>query len=93
MQNKFFSNQDQKIKLGGFTIEEIIKNHNFDIRDFTPYIPPKEKEINKTGTEVHYLGYYLKWDPKNLTIIRLPTQVLNPTQREHRGHTKICRYR
>ncbi len=65
MQNKFFSNEDQKkIKLGGLTIEEIIKSYNFDIRDFTPYIPPKENEIKKTGTEVHYLGYYLKWDPQ-----------------------------
>ena len=65
MDNKFFSNQNaEDIKLGGLTIKEIIEKYKFDFRDFAPYIPPEASEIRKNGTEVHYLGYYLKWDPQ-----------------------------
>ena len=65
MNNKFFSNLNSAdIKLGGKKIKDIISKYKFDLRDFAPYIPPSEVELKNTGTEVHYLGYYLKWDPQ-----------------------------
>ena len=36
----------------------------FKINDFAPYIPPEYENLKKNKTEVHYLGYYLKWDPQ-----------------------------
>ena len=32
--------------------------------DFAPYIPPNMDDLVKAGVNVHYLGYYLKWDPQ-----------------------------
>jgi N-acetyl sugar amidotransferase len=63
MSDIFFATKDiEKIKLGGLSIKEIIEKYKFDLRDFAPYMPPNNSEIKKTGTEVHYLGYFVKWD-------------------------------
>ncbi len=65
MNNIFFSsNKMNEIKLGGLSIKEIIKNHNYKIRDFTPYLPLEMNDIIKNKIQVHYLGHYLKWDPQ-----------------------------
>ncbi len=63
MQRKFFSSQDVKeLQLGGVFINEIIKESRFKPDDFVPYIPLTESE--SSSVEVHYLGYYLRWDPQ-----------------------------
>lgn len=65
MNEKFFSVDDPKeMKLGGLSVNEIINQHGYSINDFTPYIPPKEDYLKSKEVEVHYLGYYLKWDPQ-----------------------------
>lgn len=65
MDTKFFSAQDPKeIRLGGETIGEIIRNSDFTLNDFAPYIPPTAESLQKAGVAVHYLGYYLPWDPQ-----------------------------
>lgn len=65
MSTNFFSVDDpMKIKLGGETVEEIIKTHDFELKDFAPYLPPTPKSLHNSGVEVHYLGYYEKWDPQ-----------------------------
>ena len=65
MDKKFFSVNDPKeIKLGGKTVGEIMANEGYTINDFTPYIPPSAEYLERRGVEVHYLGYYLKWDPQ-----------------------------
>jgi hypothetical protein len=50
--------------LGGETIKQLMKENQFDLSDFAPYIPPDSEELMRSGVEVHYLGYYLKWDPQ-----------------------------
>lgn len=65
MDKKFFSTQNPlEMMLGGVTISEIIKQYNFELNDFAPYIPPSVKELEDRGVEVHYLGFYLPWDPQ-----------------------------
>ena len=65
MDKKFFSINDSKeIILGGLKIEEIIKKYNFNLNEFSPYIPPSIKEIEQAGIEQQFLGYYVKWDPQ-----------------------------
>ena len=65
MNKKFFSNQDiNKIFLGGITVDELISKYKFKLNDFEPYIPPPIEDLTKKKIEVHYLGYYLKWDPQ-----------------------------
>jgi len=65
MDKKFFSSQNPKeLFLGGKAIGEIIKEGHYEISDFSPYIPPNAESLSQKKIEVHYLGYYLKWDPQ-----------------------------
>ena len=45
-------------------MDEIIKETNFKLEDFTPYIPPRADELVGKNIQVFHLGYYLKWDPQ-----------------------------
>jgi N-acetyl sugar amidotransferase len=65
MDSSFFSTDDpSQIFLGGQSINSILNDTNFKIADFAPYIPPSPKEISSRKVEVHYLGYYHRWDPQ-----------------------------
>lgn len=65
MDRKFFSISDpQDMVLGGKSVREIMAETEFKINDFAPYIPPSADFLEERGVEVHYLGYYLKWDPQ-----------------------------
>ena len=65
MDSKFFSKKkDSEIILGGEKLSNILKNSNFNLNDFEPYIPPGINDLLKKNIEQRYLGYYLKWDPQ-----------------------------
>ncbi len=65
MNARFFSSQPGSQPLfGGINIQEICEKSGYAPDDFAPYIPPTEREILESKIEVHYLGYYLKWDPQ-----------------------------
>jgi N-acetyl sugar amidotransferase len=50
--------------LSGVHINDL-KNHlGVEMNDLLPYLPASPGDLEKTGTEVHYLGYYLKWHPQ-----------------------------
>ncbi|MCF6353664.1 MAG: N-acetyl sugar amidotransferase [Candidatus Polarisedimenticolaceae bacterium] len=51
-------------RFGGLSINEYIDQHGFNLADFAPYIAPSKADLLNAGTEVHYLGYYVKWDPQ-----------------------------
>jgi hypothetical protein len=63
MQQKFFNTENVKnLKLAGKQINQLIAESKFDFKEFEPYFPLQETSNIKP--EVHYLGYYLKWDPQ-----------------------------
>ncbi|WP_230482016.1 N-acetyl sugar amidotransferase [Sphingomonas sp. Leaf21] len=65
MDRKFFSAQDPlEMMLGGVSIGNIIKDYDYKLNDFAPYIPPTAESLEEAGVEVHYLGFYLPWDPQ-----------------------------
>ena len=65
MDRKFFSISDPlDIVLGGKKIRDILEETDFTLNDFAPYIPPNADYLESKNVEVHYLGYYLKWDPQ-----------------------------
>jgi len=65
MDRKFFSIGDPRdMVLGGKTVKEILAETQFSINDFAPYIPPSADYLEQKQVEVHYLGYYVKWDPQ-----------------------------
>lgn len=53
-----------EIYLGGMRATDIIREYNIKENELLPYIPPDSEALKRTGTVVHYLGYYLKWDPQ-----------------------------
>jgi N-acetyl sugar amidotransferase len=65
MDRKFFSvGNPEEMILGGKPVKDIIAEKRFSLNDFAPYIPPSADYLESKGVEVHYLGYYLKWDPQ-----------------------------
>ncbi len=62
---KYFTNQDtSKIHLGGTSVAELLEDYSLDRNDLAPYLPANPQSLKEIGTEVHYLGYYLKWHPQ-----------------------------
>ncbi len=65
MDRKFFSvGNPEEMFLGGKPVRDILAEKQFTLNDFAPYIPPSGDYLESKGVEVHYLGYYLKWDPQ-----------------------------
>ncbi len=65
MNMDFFSSVNAlEMKFGGISMMEYIKSGEYTKADFAPYIAPNKKDLIDSGIEVHYLGYYLKWDPQ-----------------------------
>jgi len=61
----YFSESDQsRIFLGGVNIRDLKNHFGVDQNDLVPYLPADPAKLEKTKTEVHYLGYYLKWHPQ-----------------------------
>lgn len=65
MGSEFYSSPSlDDILLGGEKISKIMEDHNFSLNDFKPYLPMHNSEATLNELEVHYLGYYLFWDPQ-----------------------------
>ena len=65
MNMDFFSSDNAlELKFGGKSMKEYIEDGKYSKNDFAPYIPPNKNDLIDAGVEVHYLGYYLKWDPQ-----------------------------
>jgi len=62
----FTSNSTNNLFFGKKNINEIIKESNFNLKDFEPYIPLTEDKIKKKKIKVFYLGYFHKWDPQEM---------------------------
>jgi len=52
--------------LGGVPANELISQYGFKLSDLEAYFPVDPNDIERTGTEVHYLGYYVKWHPQEV---------------------------
>ena len=52
------------VRLGGVSGDELVASHGVDPSELEAYLPADEARVRQVGTTVHYLGYYLKWDPQ-----------------------------
>jgi N-acetyl sugar amidotransferase len=57
-------NQMADLYLGGVSAQQLMEEYRFTLADLEAYLPVDPYRIEKVGTEVHYLGYYLKWHPQ-----------------------------
>ena len=54
-----------EITLGGVPVNEIMEEHKLSLSDLSAFLPMNKKSENKSEFEVHYLGYYLEWQPQH----------------------------
>ena len=67
MEQKYFtSDERENIYFGKKNIDQILKETDFKINDFQPYIPIKKENIESKKIKVFYLGYFHKWDPQEM---------------------------
>lgn len=53
-----------EVRLAGFPVRELMEQHALTLNDLLAYLPADYRELERSGIEVHYLGYYLKWTPQ-----------------------------
>jgi hypothetical protein len=66
MDPKFFTGSGDlnDVVLGGVPGDTLLREHGLVANDLQPYLPAPADKLREIGTVVHYLGYYLKWDPQ-----------------------------
>jgi len=50
--------------LGGTSVKDLIEKHGVQLSDLKAYLPIDPKEYAEKNIIVHYLGYYIRWDPQ-----------------------------
>ncbi len=61
----FASGDASDVFLGGVSLADLKGNFGLEDNDLELYMPADLEALEATKTEVHYLGYYLKWHPQS----------------------------
>lgn len=91
MKQDFFAEQldFDKMHLGGVSINQLISDYKVSLNDLNPYLPVDIEKIQKVKTEVHYLSYYLKWDPQECFYYAAENTKFRPnTERTEGSYSK-----
>lgn len=91
MDMSFFMNEHDvsEFVLGGVPVPELLSDHGVERRDLNPYLPVDRDRLEAVGTEVHYLGYYLKWDPQSMFYYAVENCGFEPnTERTQGSYSK-----
>lgn len=62
--SNYFAPSSDKFFLSGMRIDNLQKTFDITSGELQPYLPLRREDLLKAKTEVHYLGYYLKWHPQ-----------------------------
>lgn len=76
--------------LGGVPASSLIEEHGYKLSDLEAYFPVNPYDIEKTGTEVHYLGYYVKWHPQDVYYYSVENSDFMPN--DHRTEGSYSKY-
>lgn len=65
---KYYSTEEQidNIYLAGHNAKELMKKYNWKLSDVDAYLPADPYKLESNQTEIHYLGYYIKWHPQEV---------------------------
>lgn len=66
MSTAFYSDRPDpdQLFLGGVSVPQLESEYGISKNELNPYLPVDGSLLRDIGAEVHYLGYYLKWDPQ-----------------------------
>lgn len=59
----FLANGDDKTFLGGTSLSTLMEDFGLERADLSIYLPIDPQRIHDAGTQIHFLGYYMKWHP------------------------------
>lgn len=90
--SKYFTSRDaiSDLVLGGIPAIDLLNDFGFKLSDLEAYFPVKPEAIEKTGTEVHYLGYYVKWHPQEAYYYSVENSDFEPNY--HRTEGSFSKY-
>ena len=54
----------KNVKTFAVPASDLINQNIVNIKDLNPYLPTSEKICVSKNIQVHYLSYYLRWDPQ-----------------------------
>ena len=62
---KYHTGEDyEDMTLGGVTVRELMERYAVQRNELGPYLPMDPDIFEQKQIQVHYLGYYVKWDPQ-----------------------------
>ena len=62
---QFASDDYSNIHLSGLSLDELKMGYGLEDADLQSYMPADPEKVEKAGTEIHCLGYYLHWHPQS----------------------------
>ena len=80
----------QDLVLGGVPASEIIDKYGFKLSDLEAYFPVNPYQVEQVGTEVHYLGYYIRWHPQETYYYSVENTEFVPN--DHRTEGSFSKY-
>lgn len=83
---KYAAGKDyEEMFLGGVQIKELKEKYGLTQGDIEPYLPADPEEVEKSGIQVHYLGYYIKWDPQEAYYLAVDKTGFRPNDQRTEG--------
>ena len=62
----WYVNDSNDIYLGGTHADDLKDKFGFTDHDLFPYMPLRSFEVENNDLKVHFLGWYLKWNPQEI---------------------------
>ena len=86
MDLSFFSESNSDdLTIGGVPMKKLIEDYGIKKSDLNMYNPVDYTLLKKTGTEVHYLSYYVKWDPQEMFYYAAENTGFRPNSERTQG--------
>lgn len=60
----FTASRNSDVFIGGASIQELNEEFGVGTDELQLYMPADPDQLKRVSTEVHYLGYYLRWHPQ-----------------------------
>lgn len=84
---KYYSAEYQleDIYLAGHSAKELLEKNKWRLSDIDAYLPANPYKLEETKTEIHYLGYYIKWHPQEVYYYSVENTSFSPNFRRTEG--------
>lgn len=89
---RYFSTEESlsNLVLGGISAQDLMKEHGYSLADLEAYFPVQYENLLRVGTEVHYLGYYVRWHPQETYYYSIENTDFMPNH--HRTEGSYSKY-